>query len=211
MTTMARRPFQSFGPRPSYHPGGEFYKQLADSVLEKIDPALKALLDAFGGCSQTDITRRTYIGLLPEELQGISLRTVTNWWKRFIDFGWIVRKREQFSNVWTMTWNFPPLYGNEGRPSAAVPNPGTATPKVANVAAPAPVSEPQVDVEMGEWAVEFSERYGWRLIVDDKGQPQRSPIPGMDQRELPPGHIAYVAARLVPAVLAYLKDHPLRE
>jgi hypothetical protein len=201
---MERRPFQSFGPKVTYQPGGEFYAQLPYSVLEKLLPGLKALIESFGGFTQTDITRRAFLDLLPEELRGLSKRTITNWWRRFVDLGLISRKREERSNVWTMTWEFPWLAG----PVAI--NPAVGRPAVPAPTANEPGAAPQDDPAIAKWAIEFCEGKGWRIILE--GDMLRlDPILEMEQEELSRDFRTCIGGKYRAAILAFLKGTHQRE
>jgi hypothetical protein len=56
-------------------------------------------------------------------------------------------------------------------------NIGSSKPKVG-----APENEPQVDLEAGKWAVDYTEKYGWRLVIDADGERLKTvPIEGREQ------------------------------
>jgi hypothetical protein len=106
-----RLAYQSFGDL-AYNPDGERYWQTPDKIIGKwpnaLQIALRALLVAFAGRTMTDISRAEYRKLLPEEKQGITLRTITGWWCRLAALGVIKRKRrEDNPNVWDTIFTMP--------------------------------------------------------------------------------------------------------
>jgi hypothetical protein len=68
----------------------------------------------------------------------------------------------------------PPFPGNGSE------NIGSSKPKVG-----APENEAQVDLEAGKWAVDYTEKHGWRLVIDADGE-RLKPVPIAGREQLSP-------------------------
>jgi hypothetical protein len=187
--------YHSYG-GTAYQPEGEPYAQI-QHVLMGVTPwsvgfqdFFKALLAAFNGQLQTDVKRREIRDEmvkqanseeLKERYKSLSLRTITAWFaKARDDLKMILRARRETSNDWETTFAKPFLARLEKpAPQPAPPPAPPPAPKSDAIAKELPI-----DLEMAKWAVEFSEKKGWRLVDNGTGKPDRAAIEGVDQQEL---------------------------
>jgi hypothetical protein len=207
---MERKPYQSYGDRVTYQPGGELYAQVPLKLLEILDPWFNALIASFRGWTKTDITRAEFLALLPESLRGSSKRTVTNWWRRFVELGLVTRKRdEKAPNVWEMIWLNPILAGNPTRAQGVPIEPPTA----GQQADESPVVKQDLppSIQHAFTLIAYWTKKGWKVVVDDAGdvrfETMREGEPGPD------GHARTMLSNYEDDVREAITKyrHPLRE
>lgn len=176
--------FRSFGPE-AYQPEGQPYAQVPRIVLEKLCPWLDALVSAFEGRTLTYVTRKEFKKYLPENLQTVSERTVTNKWRLFGNLfgdkdGIIHRERDKENgNLWRMTWTVPLQAKERNKPATAEREPGTAQAGVPIK----PLSEESI-VSL----IQLCWASGWRVVSIDGKRAELKELDGKEQTALAAGH-----------------------
>lgn len=208
---MDRLPFQSFGPG-AYTPDGVLYGQFPDDMWGELSKraqyVLRALLQVWDGRTLTDISRKDLKEVVNELRAAkkvgpiISLRSITWYLSELVRLGIIARERISGSNIW---------YTRLARPFYTRLNDSDATPPPTPSPTPPPAAS-QIDDGTVRWAIEFTERKGWRIVLGENGQLDREPIPGREQEDLPEHFRVLIRTKYREAIIAYLRrNHPLRE
>jgi hypothetical protein len=171
-----RLAYQSFGDS-AYNADGSAYWQIPDEIIgdwpNALQHALRALLKAWAGKTKTDISRKEFLKLLPEEKQGKTLRTVTGWFSRLVELGVIARERIQGTNVWITTFAMPFLARLNDD-------------KTAPAAAASPAQEPTAgfpesvkgftNEQMARWVVDEARKLGFELVMNEHSQIRWNPL-----------------------------------